>query len=82
MKYCPIMTGRGKHFNTVHCYEGDCAWWDEQRKQCFAKSLMQALTGNMPIPLEQWHAEHAKQITKSKDSLEELTNYLKMEDLW
>lgn len=79
MKYCPIITGRGKHFNLVHCCEGDCAWWDEQRKQCFAKSLMQALTSNMPIPLEQSQVEYTKQ---TKDTLKEITDYLKTEDLW
>lgn len=82
MKYCPIVTGRGKYFNTVRCYEGECAWWDEQRKQCLAKSLMQALLGDASTPLEQWQAEYAKQMPKPKSTLGELADYLKTEDLW
>lgn len=39
MKMCPMMTGRGKCFNTVFCYEEECAWWNEETHECSIKIL-------------------------------------------
>ena len=39
MKICPMMTGRGKYFNTIYCYEEECAWWNEETQCCCIKSF-------------------------------------------
>lgn len=39
MKICPVMTGRGQYFNTIYCYEEECAWWNEETQKCSIKNL-------------------------------------------
>ena len=40
MKICPMITGRGKCFNTIYCYEEGCAWWDEENQGCSIKNFL------------------------------------------
>jgi hypothetical protein len=39
MKICPVMTGRGRCFNTIYCYKEECAWWNEETQECSIKNL-------------------------------------------
>lgn len=40
MKICPMMTGRGRYFNTIYCYEKECAWWNEETHECSIKNFL------------------------------------------
>lgn len=50
MKICPVMTGRGRYFNSIYCYKEECAWWNEATQCCCIKNLSTVDKKEISIP--------------------------------
>ena len=65
MKICPVMTGRGKYFNTIYCYKEECAWFNKETQCC-------AILEKFSTPIPQDYSLVPTNVMKMKQENENL----------
>jgi hypothetical protein len=49
INFCPIMSYRNEYNTEIYCMEHECAWWDEEKKQCYIKTMALAAAGKANV---------------------------------